>query len=260
MKYIYTAILLFFVVFDGSAQTFLTGKVRMRGSSDTLVSVSIENHTQRKYDLSDEAGSYRIPARPGDMLTFSSVGYFVDSVTVSESMLSGDCPIFLIPRPVTLRSVRIGSLANYQADSAARRELYKWVYNHVDEKLVEKERKGDGVGVNIALFRNGSRADKEREVLKKRLVREEQDHYIDFRYSKEYVSRLTHLQGDSLKKFMQLYRPTYEYVRSASTVDILVFVNDGIRKFRPSGSDSLGVPIAPKPQNPADTSNTPESR
>ncbi len=209
-----------------------------------LVSVSIQNHTQRKYDLSDVGGSYRIPAREGDLVIFSSAGYVTDTLLITSVMLGGDYPVFLEARIVTLKSVRIGSLSNYQLDSIERREDYKWVYDHGNEKLVEKERKGDGVGVNISLFRSGSRSDKEREVLKKRLIKEEEDHYIDFRYSREYVSRLTHLKGDSLEKFMEQYRPTYDFVRKVATVDILLFINDSYIKFLASPAN-LANPTTP---------------
>ena len=54
----------FFVLLLGggltaSAQQFLTGKVYVKGTTDTLISVSIHNITQQHYDLSDEDGSYR---------------------------------------------------------------------------------------------------------------------------------------------------------------------------------------------------------
>ena len=67
--------------------------------------------------------------------------------------------------------------------------------------------------------------------MKKRLVREEEDHYVDYRYSRDYVAKLTHLQGDSLFRFMRDFRPSYDYCRKAATVDILVFINDSFKKF-----------------------------
>ncbi|HMH23908.1 MAG TPA: hypothetical protein VK563_19115 [Puia sp.] len=232
MRYTFLFIIMLLSFCSGSAQTFLTGKIHKKESTEILVSVSIQNHTQRKYDLSDEGGNYRIPAREGDQLTFSSVGFLTDTVIVTETMLSGDCPISLETRVVALPSFQVGSLSNYQLDSMARREEYKWIYEHGNVQRVEKERHGDGVGMNIDLFRNASKGDKDREKLKKRLLKEEEQHYIDYRYNREYISRLTHLKGDSLQKFMEYYRPTYDYTRKAATVDILIFINDSFKKFK----------------------------
>ena len=231
MRYIFYFILLLLSSLTGWAQQFLTGKVRKKESTEILVSVSIRNISQQKYDLSEENGSYRIQAAPGDRVVFSYVGYISDTVPVTSVLLSGDYPVYLEVRPQTLQTVRVGQLSNYQLDSMARRQEYSWIYDHGEQKLVEKERHGDGVGVNLAIFRNASTIDKQRERLKKRLMKEEEDDYVDFRYSRDYVSRLTHLSGDSLSKFMANYRPSYEYCRKAATVDILIFVNDSFKKF-----------------------------
>jgi hypothetical protein len=231
MRYTYPALLLLLSSFGGYAQQFLTGKVRRKESTEILISVSIQNHTQRKFDLSDEGGNYRIPAREGDLLTFTSVGYIPDTLVVGAAMLAGDNPVFLETKVVALPSFEIGSRNNYQMDSLERRQLYSWIYGRGEVQRIEKERKGDGVGVNMDLFRHGSSEDKDRDKLLKRLIKEEQQHYIDSRYSREYVSRLTHLQGDSLQKFMETYRPSYDYIRKAATVDILVFISDSYKKY-----------------------------
>jgi len=218
---------------SGSSQQFLTGKVYKRESTEPLVSVSIYNLSRRIHDLSEESGSYRIQVAPGERVSFSSVGYRSDTLTVTADMLAGDYPEYLEPRVQTLQTVTVGSLSNYQLDSMARRNEYSWIYEHGNVNRLEKDRKGaDGVGVSIDLFKNASSIDKQRERLKKRLLKEEQDYYVDSRYSREYVSRLTHLRGDSLQKFVTTYRPTYDFCRKAATVDILVFISDSFKKFK----------------------------
>jgi len=215
----------------GFAQHFLTGKVLKRDSKEFLISVSIENKTQRRHDLSDERGTFRIQSSQGDVLIFSHVGYRSDTIVVDTSMQAGDYPVYMEPKAQMLRAVEVGSLSNYQLDSMARREEYSWVYDHGTPPRLERKRTGDGVGVSMNIFRNASREDQDREKLKKRLMREEEEHYIDFRYSREYVSRLTKLKGDSLQQFMMHFRPTYDYCRKAANVDILVYVNDSFKKF-----------------------------
>jgi hypothetical protein len=231
MRYSIYLILLLLCSVHGWAQQFLTGTVRRQGSTEKLISVSVHNTTQLKYDLSEENGSYRMQVAPGDRVIFSSVGYKSDTVIVSTDMLSVDYPVYLEPKAQTLKAFRVGELSNYQLDSLARREEYSWIYDHGEQKLVNKERKGDGVGVGIAIFRNSSAVDQQREHLKKRLSKEEEDLYIDSRYTRDYVAKLTHLTGDSLFRFMRDFRPTYEYCRKAATVDILIFINDSFKKF-----------------------------
>lgn len=227
----YIILLLLLCSGEGMAQQFLTGHIYKRDTRETLLSVSIENKSQHRHDISDEHGAYHIQSAVGDVLIFTSVGYFPDTIVIAPNMLAGDYPLFMTPRPTSLQAVRVGSLSNYQMDSIARREEYAWVYDHGEEKRVERERKGDGVGITLNILRNASHADKDRESLKKRLQREEENYYVDFRYPREYVSRLTHLTGDSLQLFMEHFRPSYEFARKAANVDILVFVNDSYKKF-----------------------------
>lgn len=227
MRYIYFLfILLVVAALNGKAQQFLTGKVFVKGGTDTLISVSIHDITSQHYDLSDEDGSYRIQAAPGDHIAFSSVGYKADTITVTASILSAAYPVYLEIKPQTLQAVRVGEFSNYQLDSMDRRKEYAWVYDHGNTPRWDPNRHGDGVGVQMNIFRNSGAAAKQREKLEKRLQREEQDYYVDFRYNKDYVARITHLQGDSLKAFMKKYRPSYDYCRKAAMVDILVYIND----------------------------------
>jgi hypothetical protein len=215
-----------------SGQQFLTGKIFKANSTEHLVSVSIHNITQQRYDLSEEDGSYRIQAAPGDHISFSSVGFKADTVTVTASILTAAYPVYLDVRAQTLQTVRVGQYTNYQLDSMDRRKEYAWVYDHETAPHVARDRQGaDGVGVTLNIFRNSSSAAKQRIKLGKRLEKEEEDYYVDSRYNKDYVTKITKLKGDSLADFMRRYRPSYEYCRKAANVDILVYINDSYKQY-----------------------------
>ena len=228
-----TYLLLFMLpCFSDLAQQFLTGKVRKKENQEILGSVSIHNQTLKIHRLSDEEGKYRILAQPGDTVIFSYVGYHADTVAVTAKLLGTEFPILLELRPVSLQAVTVGSLSNYQVDSLERRQVYNWIYGQERQPVVEPQRQGDGVGVELNVIPHGSSEVRQRLQLKKRIVREEQQHYVNFRFSAEYVSHLTHLEGDSLQQFMGRYRPTYDFCRKAANVDILVYISDSFKKFK----------------------------
>ena len=227
-----TYLLLFVLTgFTGFAQQFLTGKVRKKENQETLGSVSIYNRTLQRHSLSDEEGNYRIVVQPGDTVIFSSVGYYADTLAVSAKILGRDFPILLNLRPVSLEAVTVGSLSNYQLDSLERRQVYSWIYGQERQPVVERQRQGDGVGIELNVIPHSSEV-RQRLKFKKRIIREEEQLYINYRFSAEYVSHLTSLQGDSLKQFMVRYRPTYDFCRKAANVDILVYINDNFKKFQ----------------------------
>ena len=133
----YFFILLLCCGLTADAQQFLTGKVYVKGSSDTLISVSIHNITQQRYDLSDEDGSYQIQAVPGDHIAFSSVGHKADTVTVTASILTAAYPVYLEIKPQTLAAARV-EYSNYQLDSMDRRKEYAWVYDHGNTPRIDQ--------------------------------------------------------------------------------------------------------------------------
>ena len=225
--------LLLFVLpgFTGFAQQFLTGKVRKKENQEILGSVSVYNRTLQRHSLSDEEGNYRIMVQPGDTVIFSCVGYYADTLAVLAKILGGDFPILLNLRPVSLEAVTVGSLTNYQLDSLERREVYSWIYKQEPQPVVERQRQGDGVGIELNVIPHGSSEVRQRLKFKKRIIREEEQLYVNYRFSAEYVSHLTNLRGDSLKQFMVRYRPTYDFCRNAANVDILVYINDSFKKF-----------------------------
>ena len=233
MRYLIFSLVAFMLLFTlkSSAQQFLTGKVFKKNSTEALVSVSIHNISAQRYDLSEENGSYRMQVVPGDHVAFSSVGYMADTVTVTAAMLTGDFPVYLEVRAQTLKAVRVGEFSNYQLDSMDRRKEYAWVYDHGNTPRMEHERKGDGVGVTLNIFRNASAKEKQRERLEKRLAKEEEEYYIDSRYNKDLVTKITRLKGDSLQQFMTKYRPSIDYCRRAANVDILVYINDSYKQY-----------------------------
>jgi hypothetical protein len=232
MRQIFCFFLFLLPAFAGFAQTFLTGAVHKRETHEILSSVNIFNKTQRKHRLSDEQGNYSIEAQAGDSVIFSYVGFRADTFRITSGMLATKLTVLMDLRPVSLETVTVGGLSNYQIDSLERRQMYSWIYEQEPQPVVERQRQGDGVGVELNVIPHGSSEVRQRLRLKKRIIKEEEKHYVDFRFSPEYVSHLTHLQGDSLAQFMHRYRPAYDYCRKAAGVDMLVYVSDCFKEFK----------------------------
>ena len=224
-------LLLIFTDQGFSQQSSFTGKIRKKGGSDLLMYVSVQNRTRMKFNVSDIGGNFRIAAEQGDTVLFTSAGYKADTVIVSAYMLAEPFDIYMEPHVVTLAAVHVGSLSNYQMDSLERWKDYDWLAPKSKIKLTDKERHGDGVGISFSpQFKTDE--DRQKARLKKRLDQEEEEFFIDFRFSKEYVTRLTHFKGDTLQLFMKQYRPSYDFCRDASSQDMLLYVNDNMKKFK----------------------------
>ncbi|MDP4150739.1 MAG: hypothetical protein Q8927_18805 [Bacteroidota bacterium] len=230
----YGVVLLLLISKEGLTQDMLTGKVLKKGTSELLLSVSVQNQTRKKYTLTDAGGAFRIPAGEGDSILFTSAGYRPDTLVVRSYMFFEGFEVTMQPNVVALTAVRVGSSSNYQQDSIDRWKDYEWLKPRQNTRLLDnldKVRTGDGVGISITP-RIYSSGEKDRMRLRRRLDDEEEQHYVDFRFSREYVGKLTRFEGDTLTRFMTLYRPTYAFCRSAGSVDMLLYVNDSMIKFK----------------------------
>jgi hypothetical protein len=91
-----------------------------------------------------------------------------------------------------------------------------------------------GFGISFSPFSFLSREAKQKRELKKRLIKQEQEYYVDRSFPKQWVASVTGLRGDSLTRFMILYRPTYSFCRKSSREQMLIYLSDKLKEFKKS--------------------------
>ena len=77
----------------------------------------------------------------------------------------------------------------------------------------------DGI---IGAFR--FRHNKNMEKLQQFLIEKEEQGYVDYRFTKRLVKRITLLDSAELEKFMKIYRPSYEFASSTSDYDFHKYI------------------------------------
>jgi len=213
---------------DICGQSTVNGKI-YEAKTDSLIStVNISNLNTKLSTRSDFHGSYSIVASEGDQLVFSIAGYKRDTVTVAYYMLIAKYDVTLYKEVITLKNVTVTS--SYHADSLARRNYYNNVYNLPG--ITGRNTPAHGFGISFSPFSYFSREAKQKRQLKKRLIKEEQEYYIARSFPKQWVASVTGLQGDSLTRFMILYRPAYSFCRKSSREQMLLYVNEKLKEFK----------------------------
>lgn len=225
-------------------QTRLRGKVSDKWYDRVIMAATIKNISKDRMAQSDMGGNYKIPAAPGDIVSFSSAGYITDTIVVTANMLTASFDVFLARHVIELSNVEIGDLNRYQADSISRREEFNDVLTKRNTKLAggKGNTPTDGVGITFSPLTFFSKKERNERRFKKMFERQEEELYIDFKFPFDYVSKLTGLQGDSLRSFMLQYRPDYAFCRRSSKADMLLYINDSYRAFmhRESTTDNAG--------------------
>jgi hypothetical protein len=66
----------------------------------------------------------------------------------------------------------------------------------------------------------------------KHLESQEQDKYVDWRFSKTIVRRITGLQSPALDSFLVWYRPAYEFAANSNEVQFNEYILNALYQFR----------------------------
>ena len=222
------AFLLFTFSMEIHAQSIVKGKIYDAKTDSVIATVNVYNVNTKRSARSDLSGSYSIIAAEGDQLVFSIVGYKPDTVTVVYSMLLAQHDVTLRNEVITLKNVTV--TGSYQADSLARRKYYENMYTLPN--ITGRNTPQYGFGISLSPFSHFSSEAKQKRQLKKRLIKEEQEYYVDRSFPKQWVASITGLRGDSLNRFMMLYRPSYSFCRKSSREQMLIYVSEKLKEFK----------------------------
>jgi hypothetical protein len=205
--------------------TVLHAQFRVRGtvydSSKTFVlqAVSVLS-TSGKGTFTDSNGHYEIEVNEKDSIWFSYLG----KPTVKYAVLKMNDPLNFdvsIQLNVTvLKGVTVRP-RSYRMDSIQNRIDYAKIFNYEKPKIAPTVY-GVGVGFDldqiIQMFQ--FRKNKNTASFQRRLLQQEQDKFIDHRFSKQLVKQLTDLSGAKLDSFMIIYRPSYLFCQTASEYEL----------------------------------------
>lgn len=211
------------------AQLSVKGKIYDAETDSVIVAVNINNLNTKRSARSGIDGNYSIAAAEGEQLVFSITGFKPDTVTVTYHMLLIEYDVTLHKQIVTLKNVTVTS--SYQADSLARRNYYSHIYEK-QPGITGRNTPSNGFGISVSPFSYFSHQAKQKRQLKKRLIKQEEEDYIDRSFPVEWVARLTGLRGDSLSRFMALYRPSYSFCRKNNREKMLLYINDKFKEFK----------------------------
>jgi hypothetical protein len=169
--------------------------------------------------MTDSLGHYSIRLAAGDSIYFSWLGKSTSRFAVkkiedpSQFDMSLDLPVESLP------SVFVGP-RSYRMDSLENRKEYAKIFDYSGTNFIEdKKASGNptfGIGLDMDIFFNAAR-NKRMDRFREFLIWEEHDKYVDHRFTKALVRRITGLQPPALDTFMHQYRPGYEYLQSFAT-------------------------------------------
>ena len=206
------------------AQLTVTGTVFDSSKRNYVENVRIES-SSGNYTRTDSMGRYKISVTEKDSLTFIYQNKPTQKFVVKDiaNLTQFDISLGVTVKGGyrTLKEVLIFA-RSYREDSIENRQNYADVYNYRNPTIRTSISPSGAVGADVNEIINMFRfkRNKRLRLFQARLEQQEQDYFVSYRFNKNFVRRITQLQGAQLDTFMVRYIPTYEF---ASTADEVTF-------------------------------------
>ena len=219
------------------AQYKIRGTVYDSTRNYPMASVSVISSSGRGA-VTNAEGKYEIDVAEKDSIWFS----YLNKPTVKFPVLKIATPftfdIALNVNITVLKEVKIRP-RNYRQDSIQNREDYAKVFNYEKPKLrAITPQYGQAAGFDLDAIIDAFNFKKIRSMrsFQKRLVAQEQDKFVDHRFNKGLVRRLSGLSDSTLDYFMQTYRPNYFFALKTDDYTFQKWIKDSAERFK------LGLP------------------
>jgi len=199
--------------------------------------------------MTDSTGFYSIGVAEKDSIWFSYLGRPTPKYPVLKIADITQFDIALRLKSDVMREVKIRN-RNYKEDSTQNRKDYAKAFNfHRPSLGTMTSVTSSGVGFDldeiIRLFQ--FRKNKSMERFRERLEQEERDKFVDHRFTKGLVKRLTGIEKeDELADFMKKYRPTFAFAAGTSDYDFQFFIKIAYEEYKKQKTFKPAIPAAPK--------------
>lgn len=228
---------LLFILFlnanKADAQYKIRGTVYDSSRNYPLEAVTVLT-TSGKGTITNADGQYEIAVSENDSVWFS----YLNKPTIKFSVLKIADPFaFDISLKVSVKELKEVKVKprDYKQDSIQNRLDYAKAFDFQRPKLrAVTPQYGAGAGFDLDEIINAFRFRRNRSMLsfQKRLIAQEQEKFVEHRFSKALVRRLTGLDGNPLDSFMMLFRPSYTFTLTSNDYDFQKYILDAYELFK----------------------------
>jgi len=227
------AVCLMAVCQQTKAQVTIKGTVYNMNRTRPLEAVSVVA-TSGRGTLTDSNGNYSITVRETDSISFSYLGRNTMKYPVNMILSTNGFDIALHVEPTELKQVRVAP-KDYHMDSLQNRKDYARYFDYKKPGFkISEGTSGTGVGLDLDEIINMFRFARNRRLaaFQKRLIQDEQDNFVDHRFSKLLVKKITRMTSPEIDSFMVKYRPSYNFTKIATDYDFDEYIKLAAREYR----------------------------
>jgi hypothetical protein len=184
--------------------------------------------------MTDSMGHYQIEVAENDSIWFSFQGKSTPKYAVLKIPDVTQFDIALRLKMDVMQEVKIRT-RNYHLDSLQNRKDYAKIFDFHRPSIGTMTSIGpSGAGIDldelIRVFQ--FRKNRVNERFRERLIQEERDKFVDHRFNKALVKRLTGLEGAELDLFMVRYRPSFEFASYTNDYNFQLYIKNSFEEYK----------------------------
>jgi hypothetical protein len=206
------------------AQTIIKGQIKDFANNQNMSNVNIRNIYTLKGMTTSEDGMFEIIVKKGELVEFSKVGYQTLRIRISNEKEPSYYHLIMNRAAIILREVDIkGKPIDFKKDSVKFRESYDMVLRKPKKEEIDMR------SMPLAML---SKKNRQEWAFQEMYAAWEQEKYIDFVFNDKLVHKITYLENEELTIFIKKYRPSYEFLRSASEYEFLDYIKGCYYRFK----------------------------
>ena len=201
---------------------------------ESVIVYSNSNHA-----FTDSLGHYSINVKAKDSIWFSLFGKTTHKYPIDTIEDLRNFNVMIHVAGFDLPEVRVRN-SYYRLDSIQNRIDYAKYFNYQAPGISLSSGQqlfGPNVltiGFDLDQIINMFRVKRNRNLqfLQKRLLSQEQEKYVQYRFTKRFVIKLTHLEGEELENFMNFCRPSYEVLGLLNDLELGYYIEKKLEEFK----------------------------
>jgi hypothetical protein len=216
--------------------SYMTGNVFDNNDRKlVLPGVAVRNLSTKAVVVTNSDGHFAIPAKRGDLLSYSSVGYQTDTVYLTNLFAKN---IYLRAevnnlQPVNITATKISPYLDLKdANATPSRQLD-----------ASKDRGGLRLNLGYGKYRREQAKINELE-MQSDLIEE-----INKNFNKDVIQKLVNYKGEDLRDYIDLYKPTLEQVRGERPFNYTFHIATTFSEWQKLPPEARKLPPLPKLKN-----------
>lgn len=206
----------------------MQGHTMDAGNNQPVSGVCVYNIYTDERNHSSKEGEFSVKVEEGQLVEFRKTGYKVLRVRIPQGKRPSYFKVMMQKAGtdvVDYMHAR-GAAPDYKTDSAKYYALYK--------ETLEYPRL---TGVEVLQHPFSAMSKKNRQIwaFQDEYKFYQEQKYIDYTFNSKLVNNITQLDGDSLQAYMELFRPTYQQLRSMSEYAYYNYIKRTVELYRQRG-------------------------